>query len=128
VTVSVKSDMPLSAATDANNVSVGKNLTLPPVDVTKSVNIVDANVDCGSIGKLALKVDADVTAHADVSVGVNAAGTLIPPAFTAFALTSGLSGSVEGALTFSAGASGAPLDTGSIQLFSVGIPGFDIPE
>jgi hypothetical protein len=89
--------MSLSVCTDANNVSVGKNLTLPPIDVTKSVNIVDA-------------------------------GTLIPPAFTAFALTSGLSGSVEGALTFSAGASGAPLDTGSIQLFSVGIPGFDIPE
>jgi hypothetical protein len=111
-----------------NNVSADKSINLPPVDVSKSFNLVDASVDCGSIGTAALKVDADVTAHADVQVGVVAGGTLIPPAFTTFSLTSGMSGSLEGALTFSAKASGAPFDTGSIQLFTVGIPGFDIPD
>jgi len=116
------------AANDANNVSVNKQTTLPPIDVQKSFPIVEADVQCGALGDIKLSVDADVKAHADVTIGVVAGGTLVPPKFDTFSLTSGLSGSLEGALKFKAGASGAPLDTGNIQLFTVGIPGLDIPD
>jgi hypothetical protein len=115
------------AIKDANEVSGEKKTTLPPIDVQKSFNLADASADCGALGKLGLKVDADVKAHADVSVGVLAAGTVVPPNFSTFSLTAGLNGNIDGALTFAANIAGAPIDTGKILLFTVGIPGLDIP-
>jgi hypothetical protein len=116
----------LSAA--VNDVNINKNKQLAPIDVDKSFNIATADIDCDNIGKVQFKVDADIKAHAAVSLGVVAAGTIIPPKVTTFSLTSGLNANVNGDITFAASASGSPVDTGEIQLFSVGIPGLDIPD
>jgi uncharacterized protein YjbJ (UPF0337 family) len=120
-------DLIIDRLQDANKIDKTFNNTLPPIDINKSFNIVNAAIDCGAVGKVSLKVDANTKAHADVNVGVVVAGTLVPPKFDTFSLTAGFNADLDGALTFVGSASGKPLSTGDINLFEVGIPGLDFP-
>jgi hypothetical protein len=87
-----------------NNVNVNKHVSLQPVDVNKQFTIADASVECGDLGTLKLTVHANVKAHADVALGVVAAGTLVPPHVSTFSLSAGLNTELDGQLTFTAGA------------------------
>lgn len=84
---------------------MNKKKTLAPIDVDKTFNLVTANADCGNLGDIELKVDAAVKAHADVSLGVVAAGTIIPPKVSTFSLQAGLNADINGDITVGASAS-----------------------
>lgn len=105
---------------------------LPPIDFNKSANLFNASVSCPASATNPAAFDASVSVdvagnvHAVVDLGVAAAGTIIPPKVSHFALIAGLNANVGGTLDVSANANGH-LDTGAIKLFEVGIPGFDIP-
>lgn len=88
-----------------NNVNVDKKKTLPHISVEKSFNLVNVQSDCGKIGDISLKVDVDVDAQADVSLGIVAAGTIIPPKVKTFSLQAGLNADLKGDITVAASAS-----------------------
>jgi len=87
----------LNAVSSLNDFNVDKTTTLSPFDVDKKFNLVTQQIDCsaavagnssvGVSGKVTVDVDAKV--HAVVSVGVAAAGTIVPPDISQFGLTSG---------------------------------------
>jgi hypothetical protein len=87
-----------------NNVNVNKQTQLQPVDVNQQFTVANAAVECGDLGTVKLNVNADVKAHADVALGVVAAGTLVPPTVSAFSLTAGLNAELDGTLSFVVGA------------------------
>lgn len=75
--------------------SFSKNLstTLPPIDVNKDFTLLNANVDCsagagGVTGGISANIKSDLLAqaHADVTVGAAANGTIIPPLISNFVL------------------------------------------
>jgi hypothetical protein len=75
--------------------SFSKNLssTIPPIDVNKDFTLLDANVDCsGSVGGASAGISANIKsdlrakAHAVVTLGVSANGTILPPAISEFAM------------------------------------------
>jgi hypothetical protein len=108
--------------------SINPVIHLPPIDIQKSFDLLDLTVNCGVLGDLNMGVDANVHVHADITLGILATGTLIPPKISSFGLTSTLDGSLGAGMSFKAGVAGAPIDTGVITLYSVNLPGLNIPE
>ncbi|TFY68021.1 hypothetical protein EVG20_g3724 [Dentipellis fragilis] len=98
---------------------------LPAVDVNKQANVLNANVDCPDF-KASLQASMDTKAHAQISLGVVAAGTAIPPKLTEFGILVGLTGDIDATLTVNASAEGS-FDSGAIPIFSAGVPGLEIP-
>ncbi|TFY62936.1 hypothetical protein EVG20_g6519 [Dentipellis fragilis] len=96
-----------------------------PVDVSINKTLLSLDVDCPDVNGH-LQVDLDAKAHADITVGATAVGTVIPPKLDDFGLLLGLDGNIDGSLTFQASAQGH-FDSGPIPIFTVGIPGFDFP-
>jgi hypothetical protein len=109
-------------------VGINKTDTLPPIKVNKSFNLATANVNCGDLGTIKLSADVAVDSTANVAIGVVAGGTIIPPKLKTFSISGGLTADLGGTLKLTADATGAPFDTGKIQIFTIGIPGLDIPE
>ncbi|KAK1222410.1 hypothetical protein PQX77_014743 [Marasmius sp. AFHP31] len=113
--------------------SFDKSLTkeLPPIDVDKTVNIFEEKISCPAQGAIpafdaSLKADAIAKAHAVVSIGVAAVGTIIPPKLSEFGVFSNLDADLQGTLRLVGSATGTA-DSGKITLFEVGIPGLDFP-
>ncbi|KAF7319637.1 hypothetical protein HMN09_00304100 [Mycena chlorophos] len=114
-----------NAISSATSVSDDKTFTLSPVSLSKSITLLDESVTCGDVtAKLSASLDA--VAQATASIGVVASGTLIPPELKEFGIISSLTGSVSGTLDLSADVAGS-VDSGSISLLNLGIPGLDIP-
>ncbi|KAF8898004.1 hypothetical protein CPB84DRAFT_1748022 [Gymnopilus junonius] len=105
--------------------NVNKSITLQPLDVDKSFNLVNQNISCPPVSA-SVKVDVDAKAHAVASFGVAASGTIVPTKVTDFSIIAGLNANIDGSVDLKATASGS-LDSGKIKLFSVGIPGLDFP-
>ncbi|KAK1226351.1 hypothetical protein PQX77_010678 [Marasmius sp. AFHP31] len=102
---------------------------LPPIDVDTSFNIFDLSVSCPAQGPIpafdaSLKADGTAKAHAIVSVGLAAVGTMIPPNLKEFSLVSNFDADLEGTLHLVGSADGTA-DSGRKTLFETGIPGFD---
>jgi len=143
----------VNAVSSLNDFNVDKTTTLQPLDLDKTFNLVTQQIDCsaavgtgnstvGSNGKVTVDVDAKV--HAVVSLGVVAAGTIVPPEMDQFGLTSGqcsngssfamqgsfygvgMTATIDGSIILKAGVGGT-LDSGKIKLFEVGVPGLDVP-
>jgi hypothetical protein len=115
--------------------SFSKNLstTLPAINVNKDFTLLNANVDCsGSAGGASAGISANIKsdllaqAHAVVSIGAVANGTILPPAIKDFALFANLNADIDSTLTINGTASGS-LDSGVKTVFEVGIPGLDFP-
>ncbi|KAL0576061.1 hypothetical protein V5O48_005919 [Marasmius crinis-equi] len=113
--------------------SFDKSITkeLPPIDVDKTFNIFEEKISCPAQGAIpafdaSLKADAIAKAHAVVSVGVAAVGTIIPPKLSEFGVFTGLDADLVGTLRLAGSATGTA-DSGKITLFEVGIPGLDFP-
>ncbi|KAJ3569321.1 hypothetical protein NP233_g5126 [Leucocoprinus birnbaumii] len=120
-----------------NSLNVSKSIDLDPFDVDKSFNLIDQTLDCSSdlpVGGVnatvgvngEVKVDVDAKFHSTVSLGIVASGTLLPPSFDNFGLTSDLSATLDSTITVSAGV-GGDIDSGKIKLFEAGVPGLDFP-
>ncbi|KAJ7474871.1 hypothetical protein FB451DRAFT_1246878 [Mycena latifolia] len=108
-----------------NSVKINKSVDLPPLDFNKDVNLVNEQIKCGAL-TASVKVDLNGQAHATASVGVAAAGTIIPPKITDFAIITGLTANVAATLDVTADVAGK-VDSGKITLLNVGIPGLDFP-
>jgi hypothetical protein len=96
--------------------------------VDKSLPLIDTDIQCGDLGDIKLKVGLDAKFTGTANLGVIASGTMVPPAFTSFTVTTSMSADLTGTATINAGITAGALDTGKIQLFTIGIPGLDIPE
>lgn len=76
--------------------SFDKNITksLPPLDVNKNFPILDLSKSCPAVDggpsfSAGLKADIDAKAHAVVTIGVAASGTIIPPKIKDFGVFAG---------------------------------------
>lgn len=81
--------------------SVIKNL--PPIDVSNTFPIFSQSISCPAAGDLpafdaSLNADVVAKAHAVVTLGVAAAGTIVPPKLTDFGLFAGMDAQFEGSL------------------------------
>ncbi|KAF7292168.1 hypothetical protein MIND_01243900 [Mycena indigotica] len=109
----------------SNSISAKKTVNLKPLDVKKTIPLINKSVSCGAT-TARLSATLDASAHAVASIGVAAAGTIIPPKLTDFGLVTGLTASVNGVLDINADVAGS-IDSGKIQLVNVGVPGLDFP-
>ncbi|KAG7095281.1 hypothetical protein E1B28_006053 [Marasmius oreades] len=135
--------------------SFDKNLIkeLPPIDVDKSFNLLNEQLPCPANGaspafEASIKADTITKAHAVVTVGMAASGTIVPPKFSEFGVFAGLNADLQGTLSLEGSASVSrsiarnfelhsrfklfynaqgTVDSGRIPLFEVGIPGLDFP-
>lgn len=98
---------------------------LAPIDINKDFPILDQNLSCSGFSA-SVKADAVAKAHAVISIGAAAAGTIVPPNLSEFGLFIGMNATFDGTLNLAGSASGTA-DSGLIDLFSVGIPGLDFP-
>ncbi|KAJ7238335.1 hypothetical protein B0H12DRAFT_1137567 [Mycena haematopus] len=114
-----------NAVSSANTVNINKSKALPAADFSKQVSLFQTSLDCPPITAEA-SVNLDATAHAVVTVGVAASGTIVPPSITSFALLASLTADLTGQMVLKAELSGT-LDSGNKLLFQTGIPGLDFP-
>ncbi|GLB45261.1 putative expressed protein [Lyophyllum shimeji] len=108
------------------NQSVEKELK--PVDVSKNFPLFSKSISCAGPPAIDASVSAeiDAKAHAVITLGVAAAGTIVPPKLSDFGLFAGLDASLQGTLGLK-GNLAATADSGQLTLFSVGIPGLEFP-
>ncbi|KAJ7830738.1 hypothetical protein B0H14DRAFT_2365610 [Mycena olivaceomarginata] len=103
---------------------------LPAADFSKKVSLFETSLECPPDLILAAEasIGLDATAHAVVTVGVAASGTIVPPKVNSQAklCSTGLTADLNGELTLKAELSGK-LDSGNKLLFEAGIPGLDFP-
>jgi hypothetical protein len=101
------------------------------INVQQAFPVVDAGISCPQNGDIPafsakMKVDADVTARATVTVGFIVAGSIIPPTISKAAFTAALDGAVQAAFKINAVAQGS-FNTGLIPLYTSGLAGMSIP-
>ncbi|KAJ7150538.1 hypothetical protein C8R43DRAFT_887267 [Mycena crocata] len=112
------------AVSGVNTVDINKSKALPAVDFSKKANLFSQSLSCPPI-TAKMSVDVDATAHAVVTLGVAASGTIVPPKSLTL-LRTGLTADLNGELDLTADLSGS-LSSPSIKLFEAGIPGLDFP-
>ncbi|KAG5641981.1 hypothetical protein DXG03_003834 [Asterophora parasitica] len=107
-----------------------KTLTenLPPVDVAKNVNLFSQSLSCAGPPAFdaSIRADLNANAHAVVSLGLAAVGTIVPPKLTQFGAFVGLDAQLQASLNLVGNIAGRA-DTGQVTLFQTGLPGLDFP-
>ncbi|KAJ7719164.1 hypothetical protein B0H14DRAFT_3010221 [Mycena olivaceomarginata] len=96
--------------------SFDKSVTksLPPLDIDKKLPVFSQSISCPAPAvSAAVSIDVEAKAHAVVSLGMTAVGTVIPPKMTAFGVFAGLDADLTGTMTFTGSASGS-VDSGLI--------------
>ncbi|KAJ3912589.1 hypothetical protein F5877DRAFT_53831 [Lentinula edodes] len=103
-----------------------KTISLPPISVDKSATLLNKDIKCGNVD-INVDLGVDGKAQAQISLGVAAQGTIVPPDLNDFAVTVGMDAIIDGTVDLSAGVS-TTFDTGKIQVVPpLGIPGLDFP-
>ncbi|KAF7319233.1 hypothetical protein HMN09_00260700 [Mycena chlorophos] len=103
------------------------NFDIAPINFNKSANLINSDLSCAG-ADLSLSVDIAASASdLQAVVAATAAGTLVPPSFNDFSVIGMFTGAVGGAIDITADITGS-ISSGSIQIFTVGIPGLDIPD
>ncbi|RXW20042.1 hypothetical protein EST38_g5798 [Candolleomyces aberdarensis] len=115
----------ISAVKQLNDLSLDESITLPPLNVDKTFNVLDQELACPPL-EARLKLDVSAKAHAVAAIGVAAEGTIIPPKIDDFAITATLNAALNGAVNLTGGLTGS-IDSGRISVFQIGIPGLDFP-
>ncbi|KAJ7171269.1 hypothetical protein C8R46DRAFT_866932, partial [Mycena filopes] len=101
--------------------------SLPPIDVDKQFPVFSQSITCPSPAvSAAISVDVDAKAHAVISLGMTAVGTIIPPKLDQFGVFAGLDATMTGTMTLKGSATGK-IDSGVVNVFQTGIPGLDFP-
>ncbi|KAJ7474870.1 hypothetical protein FB451DRAFT_1246877 [Mycena latifolia] len=109
--------------------SFDKDVTksLPPLDVDKSFPLFSQSISCPAPAVSAsVSASVDAKAHAVISLGMSAVGKIIPPSLSEFGVFVGLDADLSGTMQLTGSATGS-IDSGLIDVFSVGIPGLDFP-
>ncbi|KAJ7202155.1 hypothetical protein GGX14DRAFT_654943, partial [Mycena pura] len=104
---------------------------LAPVNLKKTFPLFSETISCPAVGKTpaftaSVTGDVDACMVANVSIAVSAIGTLLPANFSKFGMVVGVDANLEGTLKL-AGSASATVDSGLIDLFTLGIPGLDFP-
>ncbi|KAI0757750.1 hypothetical protein C8Q80DRAFT_1091869 [Daedaleopsis nitida] len=116
--------------------SIGKfNHTLQgssPLSVDKTATLFDETFNCSAAGNLATfsgeaKVILDGKVDGQVSYGVVAAGSIIPPKLSEFGLFVGLDSTITGTLGLDTTVTGS-IDSPKVPLFETGLPLLDFPK
>ncbi|KAI9463511.1 hypothetical protein F5148DRAFT_982388 [Russula earlei] len=100
------------------------------VDYSGNANLFNTTINCpvtshlSSIASVSVDVSTDV--HATISIGAVAAGTLIPPNISEFALHIALDSNIDVHFNITADILGQ-ISSGDIPLFQMGIPGLTFP-
>ena len=102
-----------------------------PLSFDKNVPLFDKSISCPQQGKIPgftgeAKVSLDAKVTGTVNYGVAASGTLVPPKLEEFGLFVGLDMDLLGTLGLDTTLTGS-ISTGTIPLFTTGIPGLDFP-
>ncbi|KAF7794340.1 hypothetical protein EIP86_005474 [Pleurotus ostreatoroseus] len=105
--------------------------TSNPINIDKTFPIFNDSIDCPASGKLpafsaGVDVNVEAKVNGNVNYGIQLAGHIIPPELNQFDLFADFNATLDGLLNMGATAQ-ATFDTGRIQVFTVGIPGLDIP-
>ncbi|KAF5376725.1 hypothetical protein D9615_007807 [Tricholomella constricta] len=117
-----------TAGAEFNNFDESITTKLPPLDISQDFPIFSQSLSCPGPPAFdaALRADANVNAHADISLGLAAVGTLVPPELTEFAAFVGLDAQLQATLSLLGNVAGRA-DTGQITLYQIGLPGLDFP-
>ncbi|KAJ7149272.1 hypothetical protein C8R43DRAFT_888085 [Mycena crocata] len=113
------------AAGDANTVDIDQSKALKPIDFSKSKNLFSKSLSCPPIDAK-VSVDVNANAHAVVTIGVAATGTIVPPKIDDFQIVASMTADLTGDVTLVADLSGS-LASPNLKLFEIGIPGLDFP-
>lgn len=121
----------VDAVEGATKINENKNTTLPAIDVNKDFPIFSGSISCPATPpsqpfSATLNADVNTQAHAVITIGIAAVGTIIPPKLDDFSVFSGIDADINAALHVTAQASGT-LDSGVKTLFEQGVPGLDFP-
>ncbi|EIM91796.1 uncharacterized protein STEHIDRAFT_46336 [Stereum hirsutum FP-91666 SS1] len=110
------------------SIAVSNSLaTLISADVPCSASVASPTFSAGPVSAQAgVEASVDVNLDAQIQVGIVAAGSLIPPKITELGLTADFNASIDGKLNLEANVTGT-IDSGTISLFQVGIPGLSFP-
>ncbi|KAL4264620.1 hypothetical protein AB1N83_004208 [Pleurotus pulmonarius] len=104
-----------------NSFSKDKTIHLPPLKVPKkSVAIFDEKITCGT-AQGAIKPDASLQANALITVGIAAAGTIIPPKCSALGIFAQTNGEIDDTLSLDGSVSVIITPIGILGLNSPGI-------
>lgn len=83
----------INAIKNIDSFSKNSSTTLPPIDVNKDFQLLNADIDCsGSVAGASAGITANIksdllaVAHAEVTIGAAANGTIIPPLINEFVL------------------------------------------
>lgn len=101
------------------------NKTLTPFDFNQKLNLFNQSLTCPPV-EAQVSIDMEAKAHADVTIGVAASGTITPPTVSELAFITSMTADLDGIISMKGGATGA-IDSGKIKLYEVGIPGLDFP-
>lgn len=110
---------------------ISKTIDLPPVSLHRQFTIFQTSISCPApAGGSGFSADFDVGVEAGVDAqigfGFNVNGNIFPPKITKFNVFGKLNGSAEAQFDIKASVTGS-LQTGNIQLYSVGLPGVNFP-
>ncbi|KAI0319871.1 hypothetical protein OF83DRAFT_713042 [Amylostereum chailletii] len=108
------------------------NATTLPININQTATLFSTSIHCVTPGNQPVSYDASAStsvstcASAEVGFGVVAAGTLIPPVFSEFAIFAGLNGDINTTLQLAVNAAGT-FELSDITLFEVPLAGVVIP-
>ncbi|KAJ7582528.1 hypothetical protein C8J56DRAFT_1055585 [Mycena floridula] len=113
----------------SNDFNITNTTTLAPIDIDQPFSLVNQSLDCPPT-KANVNINVDSKAHAEISIGVNLAGTIAPPKFDQFSMIvgkrQGLTADLTGSVDLKADVAGT-LDSGKIPIFETIVPGLDFP-
>lgn len=61
---------------------------MQPININQNFPLFNDSINCGEVDA-SVNINADVSVYAQVDLGIVAAGTLVPPSFSEFAIYSG---------------------------------------
>ncbi|KAF7329620.1 hypothetical protein MKEN_00225000 [Mycena kentingensis (nom. inval.)] len=99
--VSDAGDAISDTVSSVNSFDINKSKQLPAADFSKKISLFEKEISCPPI-TAKMSADIDATAHAVVTLGVAAAGTLVPPKITDFSLIASLTADLNGELELTA--------------------------
>ncbi|KAF8064456.1 hypothetical protein FPV67DRAFT_223610 [Lyophyllum atratum] len=111
-----------------NNFDKSITENLPPLHIAKTFPIFSQSISCPGPPAFdaSIKTDINVNAHAVVSLGVAAVGTIVPPELTEFGAFVGLDAQLQATLALVGNIAGRA-DSAELTLFQTGLPGLDFP-
>ncbi|KAH8923619.1 hypothetical protein BT69DRAFT_1350058 [Atractiella rhizophila] len=113
-----------------NQININETKTLDHISFQKNLPVIDEKISCPLPGGGNFDAGFDISVNGcfwgDVTLGIVATGTVVPPQLDNFNVFAGLSAFFGGTLDLKANA-GASISSPEITLFQLGLPGLSFP-